>query len=102
MLVKLPLGVFSFFMVVFLLAFSGGLIAAPFVYPYSSLYLGPVVVDTLNEALVCSLFGIVIALVSLNLLNGLAWLWGKLAEAMLGSERYAAVPVPVRVQPPVE
>ena len=43
-------------------------------------------VDTLPEALVCSLIGILVFILSLHALNGLAWIWRELASLMLGTK----------------
>ncbi len=90
---KLPLGVFTFTLTVALGALSLGLLAAPVIYPWSDMFVGFWVVDTLGEALLVSAFGVVTALVSLNLFNLLAIVWRELAEAMLGSERFITSPV---------
>jgi hypothetical protein len=89
LLVKFPLGMLTFIALTFLLALSFALIAAPFLYRSQDLFFGWWWVDTLGKALLCSLLGLVFALVSLNLLNGLAWVWKQLSRAMLGSERFA-------------
>ena len=48
-------------------------------------------IDTLGDALLCSLLGAALTLVSLNLFNALASGWGKLASALLGSPRFAVL-----------
>jgi hypothetical protein len=87
--VKLPMGVLSFAVTITLLALSGALVAAPIVYPWADYYISPFwIVDTLGEALLVSAFGMVLLLISMNVLNGLALLWRELAGAMLGSQRF--------------
>jgi len=90
LIVKFPLGVATFTVVVFLLALSGGLLTAPFFYQYGTwgIQMGTWQVDTLGEALLCSGLGVIVALISLNVLNGLAWFWRQIASSMLGSERF--------------
>jgi hypothetical protein len=86
---KFPLGLLSFILMVVLLSVSCGFALAPVLYRWNDLYLGFWVVDTLGEALLISAVGIVALLVSINILNVVALAWRELAEAMLGSERFA-------------
>jgi hypothetical protein len=92
LIVKFPLGVATFTVVVFLMALSGGLLTAPFFYQWNDwgIQMGAWQVDTLGEALLCSALGVIVALISFNLLNALAGVWRGLASVMLGSERFAA------------
>jgi hypothetical protein len=96
---KFPLGLFSFSVLVALVSSSAALISLPFYYQYaamaaslrSSVSFGtysfnPIwLIDTLPEALLGSLFGLLLALISLHMFNGLAWISGKFARLMLGS-----------------
>ena len=99
LLIKLPLGVITFAVTVFLLSLSAAFLLAPFAYPTGLLELDGVVfaVDGPWSALLCGAIGLLIAFLSLHALNGLAWIWRTLASAMLGSERFAtpALPAPV-------
>ncbi len=61
------------------------LLAAPLYYTWSPPDFFFWVADTLPEALLCSLFGAVVLLISLHLANGLGWIWRQLAEFLLGS-----------------
>jgi hypothetical protein len=93
-LFKLPLGIASFTMLVTLLALSGACIATPFFYEWWPPVVFDVngagwVVDTLGEALALAFIGLGLLLVSLNLLNALAFVWKVLAEALLGSPRWS-------------
>lgn len=94
LLLKLPLGVFTFALTVALASLSFGLLAAPFLYQWSDLFIGFWVIDTLPEALVASAFGVVTMLLSLNVFNVVAIAWREVAEAMLGSERFAVSLIP--------
>lgn len=103
-LFKLPLGIATFTVLVTLLATSGAFIATPFFYAWWPPVVFTVegagwVVDTLGEALALSVAGLVLLLVSLNLLNGLGFVWRVLAEALLGSPRWAGSP-PSESTPP--
>lgn len=98
LLLKFPLGLLSFVGMVTLLSASGALITAPVLYPFEEItidlfFWSP---DSFAGYLLCGAIGVVLLLVSLNLLNGLAFLWKQLAEVLLGSERFAA-----RAEPPV-
>ncbi len=91
LLLKLPLGIVSFVLWVTMIALSGSLMAAPFFYqewpPQIFLY----EIDTFPEALACTVAGVLLAFVALNLFNGLAAVWRWLAERMLGNGRHAAL-----------
>lgn len=99
---KLPLGIFTFTLTVALASLSVGLLAAPVIYPWSDMFIGFWVVDTLGEALLVSAFGVVTLLVSLNVFNLLAIAWREVAEAMLGSHRFdvPATPPSPAAEPP--
>ncbi|HMN59125.1 MAG TPA: sensor domain-containing protein [Anaerolinea sp.] len=91
LLAKFPVGLASFVVLVTLLAVSLSLVGMPFYYPtiHFDLDLGawtPILtVDTLGEALIGCLLGIFATLISLHILNGVAWLSGKFARLMLGN-----------------
>lgn len=98
LLLKFPLGVVSFVVTVTLLAVSGALLSAPFVYPWHEYNLvftvGTWEVDSWGGALGCFFVGLVVALISVNVLNGLGVVWKHLASFLLGSPRHA-LPAPV-------
>ena len=91
---KFPFGVFTFTLTVALTSLSLALLAAPVVYPWTDMFVGFWVVDTLGEALLVSAFGVVTLLISLNLFNVLAIAWREVAEAMLGSHRFEQPVIP--------
>ncbi len=96
LLLKFPLGVATFVVTVFLVALTGGFLSAPFVYPWQdvsfALTVGAWEVDTLGESLVCFGIGLVLALISFNVLNGLGAAWKHLAAFLLGSTRFEQQP----------
>jgi hypothetical protein len=112
---KFPLGTFNFIVMVTLLSVGAAFAGLPFYYPYLEsnisitldglTYFNPVwVIDTMPEAIIGSLIGILIILVSLHLFNGLAWVSGKFARVMLGSfsAPVAVVPAaPAAVEPAI-
>ena len=94
LLAKFPLGIISFVVLVTLLSVSAAFLTMPFYYTYvnpeitlwgdSTLY-PMLLVDTLGEAMLGSMVGVILTLVSLHILNGLAWVSGKFAKVMLGN-----------------
>ena len=97
LLAKLPLGILSFTLLVTFAALSVSMLAAPAYYQYFPPEFFIWSVDTLGKALLLSLAGIFVALISLHILNGLAWVSGKFARVMLGSSA-----LPVQPNSPVE
>ena len=98
LLSKFPLGVFSFVVLVTLASVSAVFIGLPFYYPYvhpfidlSGLSIGAYsftsnwLIITLPQALLVCLFGLFLALISLHIFNGLAWVSGKFSRVMLGN-----------------
>jgi Putative sensor len=96
LLLKFPLGLVSFAALVTLLPLSGALVLAPILWEMGVLDIDGVVfqVDSIGGAWVCALIGMALLLLSLNLLNALAWVWRATAAALLGSGRFAAAPPP--------
>jgi len=90
LLIKLPLGIVSFVLTVFLVSLSLALLLTPVLYPLGTLDIDGAVwtVDTPGQALLCGLIGLVIAFLSLHALNGVAAVWRVLASSMLGSRRF--------------
>lgn len=90
LVVKFPLGLVSFVVMVTLLALTAVLIAAPFLYRLVPLTVGvtsygsPLYVVTLGQALTCALVGVMLGIGTLYLGNGLAAVYRRLAESMLG------------------
>ena len=94
LLLKFPLGIASFVAVVTLVATSTGLLLAPILWELGVFDVDVVLwqVDSLGGAMLCSLFGLGLLLLSLNLLNLLALVWRWSAIILLGSQRFAAPP----------
>jgi hypothetical protein len=84
LLLKFPLGVASFIVAVTTLSVSVALLLTPFHYRWDTVHFFAWRIDTLPEALLCSLIGALLLLVSLHLLNGMAWLWKNLSRVLLG------------------
>lgn len=82
---KFPLGIASFVIVVFLVSFTVALLGAPFYFWVDDgIDMGIWQVDTLWEALILTVIGIPAAFISLHIMNGAAFLSGRLARVMLG------------------
>ncbi len=92
---KFPLGILSFSVLVTLVSLSAALVATPFYYQtispnthiiWNGAYWNLMgIIDTLPKAILISVIGLFITLVSMHILNGLAWVSGKFARVMLGS-----------------
>ena len=83
---RFPLGIFSFVVAFTLIVLTGALLFAPLTYtnPESQLYVFSWQIDTLNEALICSIVGLGVGLISMHVMNGLAFVSGRFASLMLG------------------
>ena len=80
---KFPLGIASFVMV--LVALTGALLGAPFYFSVDDgIDIGIWQVDVLWEALILTIIGIPLVSISLRLMNGVAFLQGRLARLLLG------------------
>jgi len=92
-LLKFPFGLAAFVFVVTAFLLSGALLCAPFYYRWSPVQLDFYYLywnaDTLGEALLCFLIGLLLLIVSLHVVKGVSWLWGRLAALMLGRSRQA-------------
>jgi len=95
LLVKFPLGTLSFVLLVSLLSLSVSLLATPLYYQFinpqinlsidQSIWHPLWMVTSLGGALLASLIGVFVTLISMHILNGLAWVSGKFARVMLGN-----------------
>ena len=82
---KFPLGIGSFVTVVVLVSVTGSFLGAPFYYWVDDgIDLGFWRVDAIGESLLLTLIGIPMTFISLHLMNGAAFLHGRLARVMLG------------------
>ena len=85
LLLKFPLGIGSFVMAVILISITAGLLGAPAYYWVDEgIDFGIWQVDELWEAIILTLIGIPAVFVALHLMNGTAFLSGRLARVMLG------------------
>ncbi len=84
---RFPLGIFSFVVAITLIALTGALLFAPLTctYPECQMYTFSWQIDTLNEAVVCSILGLCVGLISMHVMNCLAFVSGRFAILMLGA-----------------
>jgi Putative sensor len=89
---KFVLGIISFVVVVTLAVTSLGMIAMPLFWnqldhnSWNVMIPGIWTVDSFSKALGTSAVGVILAVVSLHLCNGLAWLYGEYTNAILSVE----------------
>lgn len=86
LILKFPFGVAAFVVLVTAFSLSGALILAPLTYSTFRMDFGLWQVDTKDEATIWCLIGVVLLLVSFHLVNGLAFVWGRFAQIMLGPD----------------
>nr|WP_321497407.1 sensor domain-containing protein [uncultured Methanolobus sp.] len=82
LLVKFPLGIFSLVLMVVLLSLTLTMLFTPVLY-----LLGVSEVNSVSEAVIVSLAGMLVGFVSLHVMNLLAAISGDFARIMLGSSR---------------
>ena len=88
LLLKMPLGVIAFTVTIVLISLSLGLIAAPFILTYvpeaQMMLWNGFVVDTMQEALMTSVVGLILGVISVLLINGFANALGFISVWALG------------------
>ena len=84
LLTKFPLGLVAFLLTIVLLSVSIVFTAAPFLHLAFAIPVGPWSVDSLAESLLLAPVGIVLAVLSVNVLNYTASLYGRFAWLTLG------------------
>jgi Putative sensor len=90
---KFPFGVFAFVITVVLTSVTLGLLTAPLAFRFGSIDSGPWPSGTAEAALLCSVLGAGLGVVSLHILNRVALLWGVFARWMLGGLHKPGGPV---------
>jgi FtsH-binding integral membrane protein len=83
---KFPFGLAAFVVLVTSFSISVALILAPLTYRSVPIDFGLWQVDNKDEAAVWCMVGAVLLLVCFHLVNGLAFLWGRFAQIMLGPD----------------
>jgi len=82
-LLKFPLAIASFILTVFLASFTLGLLSAPLLYRHAQVNLFFWHVSRADEALLCFAAGLLFALASVHIINGLALLCRAFAVSLL-------------------
>ncbi|MCF7805392.1 MAG: sensor domain-containing protein [Candidatus Marinimicrobia bacterium] len=88
---KFPLGIASFVISITLVSIAGGLLAAPFTYNSLDYQFSGWELNSMNEAMLLFLLGIIISPLFLHILNIIATAYGTIAKSLLGT-----APVPER------
>ncbi len=81
---KFPIGIMQFVVTVTLIAIVGGLISAPFTYPFVDIDMGFFYVSNIWMALACCLIGLILIFPALHLFNFLSMILGQFAALLLG------------------
>lgn len=91
LLLKFPLGMASWIFTILLLTIVASFIVAPAIWATGGeIDLGVWRTDTLVDTIYASVIGILAVIPSVHVLNGLAFLWGRLARVALGPRESAA------------
>jgi hypothetical protein len=101
LLLKFPLGVAIFCIIVTFLSLTAGLLAAPFTYQMGEFNLGFTQIDVLWKAILACGAGLLIGVVTLHVSNGLAVVSGWLARMMLGTRVQHRVNEEIRNAPEI-
>ncbi len=103
LLVRLPLGIVSFVIVVTQAGVAVSFIGAPFFERYDALWIGGQRVDSSGVALALVPVGVLAVITLFHVIRGWAWVCGKLATALFGDgrgpARSARLAMPVAAQP---
>lgn len=92
--IKFPLGLATFVVLAVMVTLTLGLLSMPFTYQHVELFqgisfgFGVWQIDSLFDALLAALVGLILWPVTLHLTNGLAWVYAKFAKLMLGNEPF--------------
>ncbi|MBN2204204.1 MAG: sensor domain-containing protein [Thermoleophilia bacterium] len=97
LLLRLPLGIASFTIVVTQAALAAAFIGAPLFERYGAPWIGGQRIESAAVAFVLVPVGVLIVFATFHVVHGWAWVCGKLATALFGDG--TAVPSPVRGTP---
>ncbi len=102
LLVRLPLGIVSFTIVITQAALAAAFIGAPFFQRYDALWIGGQRIDSFGVALAMVPVGLLVVIAMLHMIRGWAWVCGKLATALFGDGRGPARPARPAVPLPAQ
>jgi hypothetical protein len=85
---RFPLGILSLVVAIPLIVLTGALVFAPltYTYPECQMHIFSWQIDTFNEAVICSIMGLGVGLISMHVMNCMAFVSGRFASLMLGAE----------------
>jgi len=86
LMVKFPFGIAAFSVLVSSFAVSIALILAPWLYRTTPMDICFWRIETKDEASIGCMIGVVLLMLCFQLVNGLAFLWGRFAQMMLGPD----------------
>lgn len=90
LILKMPLGIISFTLAVVFVSVSLALILTPFIYTYvpdaQIMLWNGFEVDTMQRALVTSVVGVILSIISVAIINGFASVMGSISVWVLGKE----------------
>jgi len=87
LMLKFPLGIISFVIVVFFVTLPLSLILTPLVYTVVPVHFVLWQITSLDAALLCLACGLLLGILSIYVMNGLASVWRALSMALLGAPR---------------
>ncbi len=67
-------------------AFLAAFVATPVIYPWVDWNIGSWEIDTLGEAFIWPVPGLLAALILMHVMNGMAYVWARFARLMLGAQ----------------
>lgn len=82
--VKFPFGIAAI-SVLWTTAILAAFVAAPVIYPWVDWNIGSWEIDTLGEAFILPVPGLLGALILMHVMNGMAYAWARFARLMLGA-----------------
>lgn len=83
---KFPFAIATFAVLVSSFAVSIALVLAPWLYQTVPMDICLWRIETKDQAAICSMIGVVLLMLCFHLVNGLAFLWGRFAQMMLGPD----------------
>ena len=84
---KFPFGIAAFCVLVTSFALSVTLTLTPLLYRIVPIDIAFWRIENKDEAVICCMIGVILLLLSFHVVNGLAYLWGRFAEMMLGPDQ---------------
>ncbi len=93
LLAKFPLGIITFVIVVTMFSLTLSLLLAPLLYHYAQFHVFFWRISRADEALACFALGLMLGLITVHLMNGIAWVWRRFTVLMLSGSQPGGTPV---------